>query len=154
LTADGWRIDDHSRPELVATHAATASRVVIAVMHTDALVGRSQCESLAAEAQLLPKAPLQDVDDEVATGSDSFDTRVRVVIEAPTRGGAPLVGHVLAAGGAMHKCFFFDYATEVARADDEGVLSSRLAFARTRILGGLQIETLGAWANAVPRSPP
>ena len=47
-----WRIDDHTRPELVATHAPTHSKVVVAVMHTDALVGRTECEKLAHELKL------------------------------------------------------------------------------------------------------
>src|SRR4029077_19248507 len=36
-----WRIDDHSQPELVATHQATRSRLLVAVFHADELVGRT-----------------------------------------------------------------------------------------------------------------
>lgn len=143
LPPGGWRIDDHSRPELEATQALTRSRVVVAVLHTDEVVGRSQCEDLAVTAKIVAGQPLQTVDDEVATTQRTFDTRIRVALAPPDHDGAPLVGHVLAFGGHLRKCYVFDFSTEVADLADEPTLSSRLAFARTRILGGLQLETLG-----------
>jgi hypothetical protein len=142
LPRGGWRIDDHSRPELEATQALTHSRVVVAILHTNELEGRSQCEDLAAASKIVPGQPLQTVDDEVATTQRSFDTRIRVALAPPEHEGAPLVGHVLAFGGYLRKCYVFDFSTEVAGLADEPVLSSRLAFARTRILGGLELESL------------
>lgn len=140
LPRGGWRIDDHSRPELEATQALTHSRVVVAILHTDELVGRSQCEDLAATAKIVPGQPLQTVDDEVAMTQRTFDTRIRVALAPPDHEGDPLVGHVLAFGGYLRKCYVFDFSTEVAGLADEPALSSRLAFARTRILGGLELE--------------
>lgn len=134
-----WRIDDHSRPELVATHTATHSRVVIAILRTETLMGRAQCEERAVAEKLVPDVPLVTVDDEISTTQRTFDTHIRVAI-ASTRGGAPLVGHVLAFGGYMRKCYVFDFSTEVDDLADEPALASRLAFARTRILGGLELE--------------
>jgi hypothetical protein len=139
-----WRIDDHSRPELSATQELTRSRVVVAVLHTDSLVGRSQCEDQALDLKLVPNRPLQTVDDEVALTQSTFDTRIRVAIAAPEHEGAPLVGHVLAFGGYLRKCYVFDFSTEVDDVADEPTLSARLAFARTRILGGLELEGVGA----------
>ncbi len=51
-----WRIDDHSRPELVATHAPTQSTVRVAVFRTEGLVGRHECEALARDRRLVPPA--------------------------------------------------------------------------------------------------
>jgi hypothetical protein len=83
---------------------------------------------------------MQTIDEEIATTQRTFDTRIRVALAGPDREGAPLVGHVLAFGGYLRKCYVFDFSTEVAGLSDEPVLSSRLAFARTRILEGLQLE--------------
>ncbi len=149
----GWRIDDHSRPELEATHLPTRSRIVVAVLHADALVGRSQCEERAIAAKLVPDRPLQTVDDEIATTQRTFDTRIRVALARPEREGAPLVGHVLAFGGYLRKCYFFDFSTEVAGLADEPALSSRLAYARTRILDGLVLDAIGASSRLTPADP-
>jgi hypothetical protein len=149
-SGSAWRIDDHSRPELEATHALTRSRVVVAVLHTDDLVGRSQCEERAVEAKLVPELPMQTIDDEVEVTQHTFDTRIRVALAGPARQGAPLVGHVLAFGGYLRKCYVFDFSTEVAGVSDEPALSSRLAFARTRILGGLQLEAVGTLSRESP----
>jgi len=145
-----WRIDDHSRPELEANEPITHSRVLVAILHTETLVGRSQCEERAVAAKLVPDGRFQTVDDEVATTQGSFDTRIRVAVAPPDHDGAPLVGHVFAFGGYLRKCYVFDFSTEVAQLTDEPALSSRLAFARTRILGGLALEGLGASSRLAP----
>jgi hypothetical protein len=145
-----WHIDDHSRPELEADQPLTHSRVLVAILHTDTLVGRSQCEERAVAAKLVPDAPFQTVDDEVATTQGSFDTRIRVAVAPPDHEGAPLVGHVFAFGGYLRKCYVFDFSTEVAQLADEPTLSSRLAFARTRILGGLELEAVDAPSRLTP----
>jgi hypothetical protein len=145
-----WHIDDHSRTELEAEQPLTRSRVVVAILYTDTLVGRSQCEERAVASKLVPDRPLQTVDDEVVTSQGSFDTRIRVAVAPPDHAGAPLVGYVLAFGGYLRKCYVFAFSTEVAQLADEPTLSSRLAFARTRILGGLELEALGAPSRLTP----
>jgi hypothetical protein len=147
---DAWRIDDHSRPELVATHAATSSRVVVAVIRTDELVGREQCEDLARARKLVVADGLRSLEDEIGVTQSSFDTHVRVALETATSPQRPLVGHVMAFGGFLRKCYVFDFVTEVDDAAQEPVLSARLAFARARILGGLELDSFGA----VPRDAP
>jgi hypothetical protein len=144
-----WRIDDHSRPELVATHAPTQSIVKVGVFRTDGLVGRNECEAFARDRKLVPPGELHTLESAVETTQDNYDTRVWVAVEPGSAPGSPLVGHVMAFGGFLRKCYVFDFATRVDSADDETVLSDRLAFARARILGGLQLEVLGA----VPRQP-
>lgn len=148
-----WRIDDHSSPELVATHAATRSRVLVAVFRATEPVGRAQCEALARARNLLPPEPLQTLDDEVTTTQENFDTRVRVALRPGTGPEQPIVGDVMAIGGFLRKCYVFDFSTEVAGAADEPALSSRLAFARTRILGGLALDSFGQVPRQEPSGP-
>jgi hypothetical protein len=80
------------------------------------------------------------VADEVTTTQGTFDTRVEVALEPPAGPEGKLVGHVMAFGGFLRKCFIFDFATQVDGATSSPVLSSRLAFARARILGGLELD--------------
>jgi hypothetical protein len=145
-----WRIDDHSRAELVATHAPTRSRVVVAVFRADELVGRQQCERLARERHLVPIGDLQTIEDTAAVTQDTFDTRIWVAVEPGNGPGRPLVGHVMAFGGFLRKCYVFDFSSEVDDSAQESVLSDRLAFARARILGGLELDPFGGAPRALP----
>ncbi len=139
----GWKIDDHTRPELVATHAVTKSRLVVTLFHTDEPMNRQKCEQLAHDKKLVSDAPLHLVEDVVVVGPESYDTHVLVAVLPPASPGAALVGHVLAFGGVLRSCFFFDFTSEVADVNDEDALSARLAIARTRILDGITIPPFG-----------
>jgi len=141
LPGASWRIDDHSQPELVATHAPTHSRVTIRLFRTANLAGRTECEAIARDHKLVPEGDLRTVEDEVTITEGSFDTRVWVAIEAAP--GAPVMGHVMAFGGFLRKCYFFRFSSQVPDARDEAELSSRLAYARARIFGGLQLHSFG-----------
>jgi hypothetical protein len=148
-----WRIDDHSQPELVATHAPTHSKVIVAVFRTDELVGRAQCEALSRARKLVPTGDLRTLEDEVTFVQQTFDTRVWVAVQP---GGAPdrsLVGYVMAFGGFLRKCFAFVFSTQVDGASDEAILSSRIAFARGRILGGLELDAFDAVPRDLPTGP-
>ena len=147
-----WRIDDHSRPALIAVHPPTHSRVLVAIVRADDLVGRNQCEELALAQKLVPETPAQTLDDEVAVTQGTFDTRIRVTLRPSEDERGPLVGHVTAFGGFLRKCYVFDFSTEVARAADEPALSSRLAFARARILGGLELDSFASISRPRPGS--
>jgi len=144
-----WRIDDHSRPEVVATHAATRSRLVVAVFSANQLVGRTQCEDLARARKLVPEddGAAHTVEDEAAITQGTFDTRIEVTLQPGSGPDRSLGGRVMAFGGFLRKCFAFVYSTDVDAIADEAVLSSRLAFVRARILGGLELEPF----DAVPR---
>jgi hypothetical protein len=148
-----WRIDDHTRPELVATHAPTQSVVKVAAFRTDVLVGRNECEALARDRRLVPPGELHTLESTVDVTQDNYDTRIWVAIEPGSGPGSPLVGHVMAFGGFLRKCYVFDFSTRVDAASDEEVLSSRLAFARARILGGLQLEVLGVVPRQSAQAP-
>ena len=142
-----WRIDDHSQEGLVATHAPTRSRVMVAVFGTDTLVGRAQCEELARAKKLVadegPPDP-RSVEDRVAITQGTYDTRIEVTLRPGSGPDHSLGGRVMAFGGFLRKCYVFDYSTEVEAATDEAVLSSRLAFVRARVLGGLELEPFDA----------
>jgi hypothetical protein len=142
-----WRIDDHSQPEVVATHGPTRSKLVVAVFHADALVGRTQCEALSRARKLLPAGDLRTLEDEPAITQQVFDTRVWVAVEPSGEPNGSIVGYVMAFGGFLRKCFAFVFSTQVASVEDEPVLSARLAFARARILGGFALDAF----DTVPR---
>jgi hypothetical protein len=147
-----WRIDDHSQPELVATHAATNSRVVIAVFNAGELVGRAQCEDLARARKLVPTGDLRPLEDQMTFTQGTFDTRIEVALE-PRGPSGGLRGHVLAFGGFLRKCYVFVYSTEVASAADESALASRLALVRSRVLGGLELDPFDSVARAPEGGP-
>jgi hypothetical protein len=148
-----WRIDDHSTPALVATHAPTHSRVLVAVFFADAVVGRDQCKSAAEERKLVTTGPFQTLDDQTQITQQTFDTRIEVVIASGSDPSQPLVGHVMAFGGFLRKCYVFDYSTEVPNARAAEILSSRLALAQTRILGGLVLDAIASPPRDEPGGP-
>jgi hypothetical protein len=128
----------------VATLESARSRVTAAVFHTDDLVGRAQCEGLARARGIVPGGSLRTLEDEVSLTQGSFDTRVWVSVDPGDRPGSTLAGHVMAFGGYLRKCFAFVFSTEVAGVAEEPLLSSRLAFARARILGGMRLDVFDA----------
>jgi hypothetical protein len=135
-----WKIDDHTRPELVARHAPTSSSLTLYSSIEPDLVNRQKCEERARALGLVPPGELRTVEDQATVGPDAYDTRIWVALSAGRAAGAPLVGHVFAFGAYIHKCLFFHFASEVASDRFEDALSSRLATARLRIFGGLALE--------------
>jgi hypothetical protein len=155
LLPDGrdWRIDDHSQSELVATHAPTRSKLVVAVFRAEQLVGRTQCEALSRERRLVPSGDLRTLEDETAITQQTFDTRVWVAIEPGTGPDRSLAGYVFAFGGFLRKCFAFVFSTRIESAVDEPVISSRLAFVRARVLGGFELDAFGSIPRDIPVGP-
>jgi hypothetical protein len=94
--------------------------------------------------------PLEDVS---GLTQVTFDTRTVVAIVPGAGPDQPLVGHVMAFGGFLRKCYVFDFSTEVAGAADEPVLSARLAYARARILGGLVLDPFAVVDREIPVGP-
>jgi hypothetical protein len=149
-----WRIDDHSRPELVATHAPTRSRVLVALLRADGLVGRSECEAIARDRKLVPSGELHTLENALDITQQNYDTRIWVAVEPGSGPGSPITGHVMAFGGFLRKCYVFDFSTQVDGVAGEPVLSSRLAFARARILRGLELDAFGEVPREAPEAPP
>jgi hypothetical protein len=151
-----WRIDDHSQPELVATHGPTRSRIVVAVFGANELVGRAQCEELARARKLVPEngpGATRTVEDQVTITQGEFDTRIEVAIAPGDGPNGTLGGHVMAFGGFLRKCLVFLYSTTVDGAAEEPVLSGRLALVRARVLGGLELEPFDAIARPSAGGP-
>ena len=147
-----WRIDDHSRPELFATHAPTRSQLVLESWFEPDLMNRQRCEERARARGLAPtendaRDVLRTVSDEVVTAPDAYDTRLWVAIAPGTNESAPLTGHLFAFGAFLRKCLLFHFSTEVPTGKDEIALGDRLAAARVRIFDGLKLDDF----DSVPR---
>jgi hypothetical protein len=145
-----WRVDDHSRRELLATHAPTHSALLIYLFTEPDLMNRQKCEARARELGLVARGDLRTVEDAVTVGPEAYDTRVWVALAAGRAPGDKLAGHVFGFGAYIHKCLFFHYASDVASDHDEPLLSARLATARTRILAGIGVDPF----DAPPRERP
>ena len=143
-----WKVDDHSRGELVGAQSATHSGLVLMEETEPALMNHKGCEERARARGLVPNRMLRTVEDTVTVGPEAFDTRVVVGVESKGPDG-PLVGHVFAYGAYVRKCLFVHLSTEVPSTRDEATLSERLALARVHTLGGIKIDELGE----VPREP-
>lgn len=149
-----WKIDDHTRPELVAVHAETSSRLAVVATHEQDLMNRQRCEERARALGWVPEASLATVDDDAVIGPDAYDSRVWVALQAAKPGGA-VEGHVFLFGAFLRQCLLVHLSTSVPSANDEDVLSSRLAIARARIIRGIVLDPLRTTDDAsVPRDKP
>jgi hypothetical protein len=149
-----WRIDDHSRPSLVAMHEATDSKVSVLTTQEDDLVNRHKCEARARALGWVISTTLTTVDDETTIGPEAYDSRIWVALDARKPGGA-LEGHVYLFGAFIRRCLLVHVSTTVASAKDEDVLSERLALAQARVVRGLVIDPPRVTDDAaVPRDKP
>ena len=134
-----WKIDDHTRPELRATHEPTRSRLTVYAWNESELMNRARCEDRARGKGLVPD-DLVTVEDAATVGPEAYDTRIWVAVRPGRDPQAPVVGHVLAFGAFIRHCLFVDFQSEVPSGKDEEVLSSRLAVAKVRLVGGLALD--------------
>lgn len=149
-----WRIDDHSRPSLIAIHEATSSRVAVLTTQEDDLVNRQKCEARARDLGWVTSKTLTTVEDQITIGPEAYDSRIWVALDAARPGGA-LEGHVYLFGAFIRRCLLMHVSTAVPSAKDEEVLSERLALARARIIRGLTIDPPRTTDDAtVPRDKP
>jgi hypothetical protein len=142
-----WRIDDHSRPELVATHPPTSSRLTVLGTIEPELMNRQKCEARARALGFAPEDAgdggargQRTVEDEVTIGPEAYDTRVWVTIQPGGKPGTALRGHVFAFGAYIRKCLIVHFESEVSTDTQEQILSERLATARLRIVAGIALE--------------
>jgi hypothetical protein len=149
-----WRIDDHSRPSLVAMHAGTSSRLEVLTTQEDELVNRQKCEARARALGWVRSTSLTTVEDEITVGPEAYDSRVWVAIDAARPGGA-IEGHVYVFGGLIRRCLLVHLSTAVTSAKEEDVLSERLALARARVVRGLTVDPPRTTDDAaVPKDKP
>lgn len=147
-----WKIDDHSRPELVATHEKTSSTLTVLTTLENSLVNRQACEKRARDLNWVPKT-LTTVEDETTVGPEAYDSRIWVALEAKDEKAA-VQGHVFVFGAFIRKCLLIHATTRVPSAKDETVLASRLALLRAKIVGGLTFDPPRTTDDAVPRDKP
>lgn len=149
-----WRIDDHSRPQMQATHEATSSKVTIQIEQQDDLMNRHKCEERARTTGWVPSKTITTVDQEVTVGPDAYDSKIWVALDAARPGGG-VDGHIYLFGAFLRRCLFIHLETRVPSANDEDVLSDRLAIARARMFRGLAIDPLRTTDDApLPRDKP
>ena len=145
----GWRIDDHHGPMLRATHEPTRSLVELVIWREDKLVNHAMCEARARELGYVADVEADTIESPIESVPEGWDTRLWVGVETGARDPAHATGHLMAFGSLMHKCLYFHFATTANR-DDPDAISTRLAFARVRILRELRLDSL----EEVPRERP
>ena len=149
-----WKIDDHSKPELFATHAPTSSSVMVVTTNEEELMNRARCETRARELGHVPKGDLTTVENEILTHPDAYDSRVWVALD-PGRPGGAVDGHVFLFGSFLRRCLIVRVTTTVPSAKDLDVLSSRLAIVRGQVIRGLKLDPMRTTDDAtVPRDRP
>jgi hypothetical protein len=134
-----WKIDDHSTAALVARHPPTSSTLTVQAFGEPVVMNRQKCEASSREKGLVTLRDPQTIEDLRTTGPDAYDSRIWVALESRGSPEAPLFGHVFLFGAFVRKCLFLHFATSVASERDEDVLTTRLAVARLRIIGGVRV---------------
>ncbi|APS00502.1 hypothetical protein [Pajaroellobacter abortibovis] len=158
----GWKVDDLSRPYLLAIHPKSHSQLRLQLTLNQDLMSRQRCEANAREAQwITPDAQWnpQDkeqrpIEDEIVSFPDGYETHLWVIIKAGPQDSDPVRGYLFAFGGSIRKCLFFSY-TSVAYSEDGAeelstMLANRLATARINLFDTLTLESL----EDIPRLPP
>jgi hypothetical protein len=139
-----WKIDDHKSAALVALHQPTRSTLTLQSFTEAEVMNRQKCEARAIAMGLFALRDPHTVEDLAIALPDGYDSRIWVALETRSSSGsfsgAPLSGHVFLFGAFVRKCLFVHYATEVSSEKDEALLTSRLAVARLRIVGGIEME--------------
>jgi len=122
-----WRIDDHGGTWLTATHAASASTLIVRSWNEDGRATRARCEERARLWRKLPERAGADiVQDRSIAAPAGFDTQLLVGL-VPGKPGAPLGAFALALGAHVHRCFVWSYATTAEGPSAERVVGERLA---------------------------
>lgn len=142
-----WKIDDHTRYELVAVHPPTNSRVSIRLIQDAGdLMNRMKCEQKALDEKFVKDLRVSVVEEQEGIDKNAWDVHVLVAVEkTPTE----LVGHVTSFASFIRKCLWFHFETHI-KDGGEIELSDRLALARTKVLGDLALDMFGN----VPRQHP
>ena len=135
-------VDDRSRPELVAIHPPTRSRLVAARWQEVGLQNRATCETLARRRGLIPAAgpATKVVEDSSSMRPDGHDVRIWVTLEAGPTDTSPIRGHAMAVGARVRKCWAVHYVTEVASSKEDVELSTRLARIHEGTLAHVEVE--------------
>jgi hypothetical protein len=146
-----WRIDDHRDPWLTATHAASASTLLVRSWTEDGRASRARCEERARLWRKLPDgAGAEILQDRALDAPAGFDTHVLVGLVAG-KPGAPIDAFAVAFGAQRHRCFAWAYTTSAAGPGAERVLGERLAAMVEGSLAKAAIDD--GLAPRIPREP-
>jgi hypothetical protein len=149
-----WKIDDHTRPELTATHDASKSALTLVGWNENELVNRAKCEDRARAKGYVAEGEMQTVEDAPTIGPESYDTRIWVAVKPGKDAAQPVAGHVFAFGAYVRTCLFVHFRTEVPAGRDEEVLSGRLALAKVRLVGGIALDPPRTTPDSTPPTRP
>ena len=148
-----WRIDDHKTKLLRATHEPTHSLVELVVWREDKLVNHAMCEARARELGYVTDVEADTIESPIESVPEGWDTRLWVGVETSPRDPSHVTGHLMAFGSMMRKCLYFHFAT-IAPRDDPDAISTRLAFARVRILHEMKLDSIEEVPRERPTLPP
>jgi len=138
-----WKIDDHSKPELVAVHTTGSRLTVRLVQDAGELTNRAKCEAKAVTDKFVQDPRIGLVDEDEGIDKNGWDTHVIVGVETK---GAETIGHVMSFSSSIRKCLWIHFETR----GDMAEIQDRLLLAQTKILGKLVIDPFGE----VPRQTP
>jgi len=139
--AGGWRRDRAETRSWVASHPATASRLVVRAWQHDAIARVEDCERQARlwrpELPVLGPDDLVEVKQATLAGSYTSQVSVGIVAEDPA---APdtLQGHALAFGSDARSCLMLAFSTGAAGPGALRVVAERLGVISQGVFGGVR----------------
>jgi hypothetical protein len=138
--AASWAIRDSARSGLIATHAATQSRLSIRAFRDAALGRGASCESQARAADASIPGLAEVIERRRLTPAPDFELVLRVAVEPePSATGPSLRGLALAFGGDGRRCLAVVFSTVSVGNRAEALVAERLGlvvestFARMRL---------------------
>jgi hypothetical protein len=137
-----WNIRDGGSGGLIATHAATSSRLVIRAFRDDSPYHGASCEAQARVAdRTIPLLGDERIEARRLSLARDFELALDVAVEPDTsaRIEHALRGHALAFGGDGRRCLSVVFTTRASGARADAVVAERLGlivestFARMRL---------------------
>jgi hypothetical protein len=140
-----WQVRDGARTGLVATHAATHSRLAIRAFRDTAIGGAERCEAQARAAdRTLPSLAGEVIERRHIALAPDFELALVVTVaaeeaEGPALGEPVLRGHALAFGGDGRRCLAVTFSTAAQGPRADALVAERLGlivestFARMRL---------------------
>lgn len=146
----GWKLKREKSMFVVLEHAATSSKLLVALWREDELMNRQRCEERARLLRDLPQRA-DVLSTRLLPVPKEFDTQVDVGFDTAGEA-APLHGYALAFGGLARECFAFVYTTMASGEGRERIVGDRLAVMQTVALEGVERRpggVIGREPNAV-----
>jgi len=139
--AKGWSRDRSETRSWVASHPATASRLIVRAWQHDAIARSDDCERQARlwRPELPVLGPEELVETKQATLAGSYTSQVSVGILAEDPA-APdtLHGHALAFGSDARSCLLLAFSTAASGPGALRVIAERLGVVSQGVFGGVR----------------